>query len=95
MSRVEELPDDFDESKVNESLDLGKDQTPLIEELEANYNAPFNKNQNGGVQKPSKLFEETLAEFSSTPLFMNEQEVSGATAEDGTPTHFNSQWGKG
>lgn len=71
MSRITELPDDFDSS-----LDLNKDlgSEASIEEL---YYQRFAKE---GVEKPkdpTKSFEETMAEFSKTPLFMNNLDAAG------------------
>lgn len=69
MSRVTELPDDFDSS-----LDLNKVPEASIEEL---YYQQFEKD---GVKKqkdPAKSFEETMAEFSKTPLFMNNLDAAG------------------
>lgn len=71
MSRITELPDDFDSS-----LDLNKGPSPeaSIEEL---YYQQFEKD---GVQKrkdPAKSFEQTMAEFSKTPLFMNNLDAAG------------------
>jgi hypothetical protein len=69
MSRITELPDDFDSS-----LDLNKGPGASIEEL---YYQQFEKD---GVKKPkdpAKSFEETMAEFSKTPLFMNNLDAAG------------------
>jgi hypothetical protein len=71
MSRITELPDDFDPS-----LDLNQGPNPeaSIEEL---YYQQFEKD---GVKKPrdpAKSFEETMAEFSKTPLFMNDLDAAG------------------
>ena len=69
MSRITELPDDFDSS-----LDLSKGPEASIEEL---YYQQFEKD---GVKKPkdpAKSFEETMAEFSKTPLFMNNLDAAG------------------
>lgn len=71
MSRITELPDDFDSS-----LDLNQGPVPeaSIEEL---YYQRYEKD---GVKKPrdpAKSFEETMAEFSKTPLFMNDLDAAG------------------
>ena len=71
MSRIIELPDNFDES-----LDLNKSpgQEASIEDL---YYQQFEKD---GVRKSkdsTKSFEETMAEFTKTPLFMNNLDTAG------------------
>ena len=71
MSRVKELPDDFDESL---DLNKGPDPEASIEDL---YYEQFEKD---GVKKPkdpAKSFEETMAEFSRTPLFMDNLDAAG------------------
>jgi len=62
MSRIEELPDDFDETlKLNEAPNV-----PSIEEL-------YEQHISGPEQKhiSSKSFEEIVQDMSKTPLFMN------------------------
>jgi hypothetical protein len=71
MSRITDLPDDFDEA-----LDLDKVPEPetSIEDL---YYEQFQKD---GVKKPNdstKSFEEIMSDFSKTPLFMNNLDVAG------------------
>jgi hypothetical protein len=71
MSRITDLPDDFDES-----LDLDKvpDPEASIEDL---YYEQFQKD---GVKRPNdstKSFEEIMSDFSKTPLFMNNLDVAG------------------
>lgn len=72
MSRIEELPDDFDESlSLNEAP-----AAPSIEEL-------YEQHLSGPDQNhiSSKSFEEIVQDMSKTPLFMNS--VDDATT-DGT-----------
>ncbi|KIW19466.1 hypothetical protein PV08_00038 [Exophiala spinifera] len=72
MSRIEELPDDFDESlSLNEAP-----AAPSIEEL-------YEQHLSGPGQKhvSSKSFEEIVQDMSKTPLFMNS--LDDATADDG------------
>jgi hypothetical protein len=71
MSRITDLPDDFDES-----LDLDKvpDSEASIEDW---YYEQFQKD---GVKKPNdstKSFEKIMSDFSKTPLFMNNLDVAG------------------
>lgn len=71
MSRIVELPDDFDLS-----LDLNKGPDPEAS-IEDCY---YQKFENDGVKKskdPTKSFEETMAEFSKMPLFMNDLDAAG------------------
>lgn len=69
MSRVEELPDDFDESlNLNEAPKGDADDDAVFEEM---Y---YNRFAKKGANKPDpnpKSFEEAMQEFSKTPLFMN------------------------
>jgi hypothetical protein len=71
MSRIEELPDDFDEA-----LDLHS-----VDELEKSYAERFRKDPSTGADKPAPLnrsFEEVMLEISKTPLFMNSDDVNDA-----------------
>ncbi|EXJ80623.1 hypothetical protein A1O3_06907 [Capronia epimyces CBS 606.96] len=72
MSRIEELPDDFDERiNLNEPP-----SAPSLEEL-------YSEHVNAPVQNhiSDKSFEEIVQEMSKTPLFMNS--LDEATDEDG------------
>lgn len=73
MSRIEELPDDFDESINLNELPSG----PSIEEL---YNQHINAPENKHVS--DKSFEEIVQEMSKTPLFMNSLDEA---TDEGTP----------
>ncbi|KIX99611.1 uncharacterized protein Z520_04244 [Fonsecaea multimorphosa CBS 102226] len=75
MSRIEELPDDFDE-RVNLN-DAPKD-VPSIEELYDQHISASGPSQN---QMSSKSFEEIVQDMSKTPLFMNS--LDEATSDDG------------
>jgi hypothetical protein len=80
MSRIEELPDDFDESiNLNDAS-----MAPSIEEL---YNQHISAT--GPEQNPmsSKSFEEIVQDMSKTPLFMNSLD----DASDGTPDSTAAQ----
>lgn len=71
MSRITELPDDFDSSL---DLNKGPDPEASIEEL---YYEQFEKD---GIKKPkdnTKSFEQTMSEFSKTPLFMSNLDAAG------------------
>lgn len=92
MSRITDLPDDFDESL---DLNKGPDPEASIEDL---YYQQLEKD---GVKKPkdsSKSFEETMAEFSKTPLFMNNLDVTGEAGMrplsdlDHTPLNEMCRW---
>jgi hypothetical protein len=69
MARVEELPDDFDETlHLNEAPQLTADDDAIFEEM---Y---YNRLAEKGADKPEtnpKSFEEVLQDLSKTPLFMN------------------------
>ncbi len=70
MARVEELPDDFDESlNLNEAPQLDADADDAV--FEEMY---YNRFAKKGADRPEpnpKSFEEVMQEFSKTPLFMN------------------------
>lgn len=77
MTRVEELPDDFDEA-----LDLSgppkfdADDDAVFEEM---YYNRFAKKGPDEPESNPKSFEEVMLEFSKTPLFMNDlNEVANA-----------------
>ena len=79
MSRIEELPDDFDES-----LDLNEaPSAPSIEELyEQHLSGP------GENLLSSKSFEEIVQDMSKTPLFMNSlDEATTDGTLDSTTAH--------
>ncbi len=79
MSRIEELPDDFDESlNLNEGP-----SAPSIDELyQQHIAAPEQKHIS------NKSFEELVQEMSKTPLFMNSLEDA---ADEGTPDSMAAQ----
>ena len=73
MSRVEELPDDFEEA-----MDISKIQEgPSMEEWEASYARRFAKPGADKAPANQKSFEEAMSEISRTPLFMNSLEDAG------------------
>ena len=76
MSRITELPDDFDSSL---DLDKGPDLEASLEDL---YYQQFEKDGVKKTKDPTKSFEETMAEFSKTPLFMKNLDAAG---DVGTP----------
>jgi hypothetical protein len=79
MSRIEELPDDFDEALDLNALTAGYS----ADELEKSYEERFSKDPSTGADKAAPLnrsFEEVMSEISKTPLFMNSDDVAGATA---------------
>ena len=76
MSRIEELPDDFDE-RVNFN-DAPKD-LPSIEEL---YDQHISAPGPSQAQISSKSFEDIVQDMSKTPLFMNSLDEA---TNDGTP----------
>lgn len=79
MSRIEELPDDFDESiNLNEAP-----RAPSIEELYSQHIAGADQNQIS-----SKSFEEVVQDMSKTPLFMTSLDDAG---DDGTPSSTATQ----
>jgi hypothetical protein len=77
MSRIEELPDDFDEALDLNALTAGHS----IDELEKSYAERFRKDPSTGADKPAPLnrsFAEVMSEISKTPLFMNSDDVNDA-----------------
>ncbi len=77
MSRIEELPDDFDEALDLNALTAGHS----VDELEKSYAERFRKDPSTGVDKPPPIdrsFEEVMSEISKTPLFMNSDDVTNA-----------------
>jgi hypothetical protein len=77
MSRIEELPDDFDEALDLNALTAGYS----VDELEESYAERFRKDPSTGVDKPAPIersFEEVMYEISKTPLFMNSDDVNKA-----------------
>ena len=78
MSRIEELPDDF-----NETLDLNAATAGYsVDELEKSYAERFRKDPTTGADKPAPVdrsFEEVMSEISKTPLFMNSDDVQGSS----------------
>ncbi|KIW23972.1 uncharacterized protein PV07_09714 [Cladophialophora immunda] len=75
MSRIEELPDDFDE-RID--LNHAPKDVPSIEELYDQHISASGPSQN---QMSSKSFEEIVQDMSKTPLFMNS--LDEATNDDG------------
>ena len=93
MSRIEELPDDFDEALDLNALTAGYS----VDELEASYAERFRKDPTTGVDKPPPIersFEEVMSEISKTPLFMNSDDVNKAN-DAGRPPTFCSTPSKG
>ena len=79
MSRIEELPDDFDEALDLNALTAGYS----VDELEKSYAERFRKDPSTGADKPPPIersFEEVMSEISKTPLFMNSEDVADANA---------------
>jgi len=77
MSRIEEIPDDFDEALDLNALTAGHS----VDELEKGYAERFRKDPLTGADKPAPLnrsFEDVMMEISKTPLFMNSDDVNGA-----------------
>jgi hypothetical protein len=77
MSRIEELPDDFDEALDLNALTAGYS----VDELEKSYGERFRKEPTTGADKPAPIkrsFEEVMSEISKTPLFMNSDDVTSA-----------------
>ena len=74
MSRIEELPDDFNETVNLRDVSKG----PSIEEL---YNQHISEPGVEQTQAASKSFEEIVQDMSKTPLFMNSLD----DATEGTP----------
>jgi hypothetical protein len=79
MSRIQGLPDDFDDSiNLNEGP-----SDPSIEELyQQHISAPEQKHIS------SKTFEEIVQDMSKTPLFMNSLEEA---TDEGTPDSMAAQ----
>jgi hypothetical protein len=76
MSRIEEIPDDFDEALDLNALTAGHS----VDELEKGYAERFRKDPSTGADKPAPLnrsFEEVMMEISKTPLFMAGDDVNG------------------
>jgi hypothetical protein len=71
MSRIEELPDDFGE---NLNIDDQPTNAASLDDLLSQHIS-----QNGGKepQEEKKSFEQTMREFSKTPLFMDGLDVAG------------------
>jgi hypothetical protein len=85
MSRIEELPDDFDESLDLNALTAGYS----VDELDESYAERFRKDPTTGVDKPPPIersFEEVMLEISKTPLFMNSDDVNKANDAGRRPT---------
>ena len=78
MSRIEELPDDFDEALDLNALTAGHS----VDDLEKSYAERFRKDPMTGADKPvpqNRSFEEVMSEISKTPLFMNSNDISGVS----------------
>lgn len=85
MSRVEELPDDFDEALDLNALTAGYS----VDELEKSYAERFRQTPSTGADKPAPInrsFEEVMSEISKTPLFMNSADVNEASDAGTRPT---------
>ena len=59
MSRIEELPDDFDETLKLDDAEEGRNGSTLDD--------------------PEEVLEQTLKDWSTTPLFMNSKDVAEET----------------
>lgn len=78
MSRVEELPDDFDEALDLNALTAGRSVAEL-EESHARRNVqPPSKGSGKQPSSSDRSFEEVMSEFSKTPLFMSGDDVNDA-----------------
>lgn len=83
MSRIEELPDDFEQALDLNALTAGYS----VDELQKSYGERFRKDPTTGADKPpptERSFEEVMSEISKTPLFMNSEDATNA-ADAGTP----------
>ena len=84
MSRIEELPDDFDDPLyLAKAPKFDADDDAVFEEM---Y---YNRFAKKGADKPEtnpKSFEEAMQEFSKTPLFMNNlNDVANAGTQNPSP----------
>lgn len=69
MARIEELPDDFDESlKLDEEPKLDAEDSAVFEDM---YHKRFAKERADKPKTNPQSFEAAMQEFSKTPLFMN------------------------
>jgi hypothetical protein len=75
MSRIEELPDDFDES-------VNLKDSPKTDSIEDLYNQHISNTAPEQNQMSSKSFEEVVHDMSRTPIFMNSLDQA---TNDGTP----------
>ena len=72
MIRIKELPDDFDERlDLNQLRPTRKSPEDVVEEAVEHH-------RSGRAVNGDNTFEETLKNFSSTPLFMNNLDVTDA-----------------
>jgi hypothetical protein len=75
MSRIEELPDDF-----NRALDLGAlTAGHSVDDLEKSYAERFKTDPTTGVDKPApqnRSYEEVMSEISKSPLFTNSNDAN-------------------
>ena len=75
MSRIEELPDDFEEAmKINDSTEWTAEDEMAYREI---YRNPGEKIGPAPESSSTKSFEEVLSEISQTPLFMNNLASAG------------------
>ena len=65
MSRIEELPDDFDET-----LNLD-DESPIGPTRDAGED-----HDGSALDEPEDILQKTLKDWSTTPLFMNSKDVA-------------------
>jgi hypothetical protein len=73
MGKIEELPDDFDESlKLNDAPSSAG--TTSLEEL-------YERRLNASEGISSKSFEEIMYDMSKTPLFMDSADVANASTK--------------
>ena len=79
MARIEELPDDFDESvNINDG--------PLsMSSLDDVYAQRAKERDQRAPEDQEKVFAETLKSFSKTPLFMDNLDIGGSAGRCRSP----------
>jgi hypothetical protein len=84
-SRIEELPDDFDESlALNKATQQGPAPPPKNKNV--SLDEMFEKRLEGPNAISDKSFEEIMYDMSKTPLFMNAADVANQSMSIPTPT---------
>ena len=73
MGKVEELPDDFDES-LNIDVDRSKQNPGSLREM-------YERRLDNPEAFSSKSFEEILYDMSKTPIFMDSNDVANASMQ--------------